>query len=75
MNKVDTLKVELNKSKIAPGGVAQLGDLVGRDPACKHKVPHSSRGEYHVGGGLLACIAPLLLTFLGVRARFVASRS
>ena len=41
------------------------GGPVGRDPACKHKVPCSSRGRYCVGGGFLACIVPFLPALLG----------
>ena len=37
----------------------------GWDSACKHKVPRSSRGGYHVRGELLTCNVPHLLALLG----------
>ena len=44
------------------------------DPVCKLMVPCSSRGGYHVGGGIfMACIAPTLWLSWGARVRFVAS--
>ena len=49
------------KNSAAPRGVAQLV----WDPACMHEVPRLNHGEYRVGGGFLACIAPHSLAFFG----------